>query len=235
MRRGAVWLRVYGGFAVAVVALGVAVYLATRVWIAHRPAATPPTPTRLIWVVARAVPADTPVPPGAIVAERWPVTVVPPTAYTGALNGVWAATALAPGMPVVTGAVFRPRTADGLAARLQPDTVAMNLAIPASAGADGVLAPGDRVSVIVTGSTGSTPVSEVFASDLFVLAINGSLAGTPTPGSPEQVMVAVTPSMAAALAYALDHATVTLVLDPLRGLIPAGARYGAQWPAAPQG
>jgi Flp pilus assembly protein CpaB len=225
---------VYGGFAVAVAALGVASYLATQVWIAHRPAAAPPVQTRLVWVVERTVPADTPVSPGAIVAAHWPVTVVPPTAYTGSLNGVWAATALAPGTPVVTGAVFQPRTADSLAARLQPGTVAMNLAIPASAGADGVVAPGDRVSVIVTGTAGATPISEVFASDVFVLAINGSLTGTPTPGSPEQVMVAVTPRMAAALAYALDHATVTLVLDPIRGLIAAGADYGTQWPALPQ-
>lgn len=235
MRQGAVWLRLYGGFAVAVVALGFAVYLAMTVWIAHRPATTAPIPTRLIWVVARAVPANTPVPPGAVIAERWPVTVVPPTAYTGSLNGLWAATALAPGMPVVTGAVFRPGTPDSLAARLVPGTVALNLAIPATAGADGVLAPGDHVSVIITGSGGTTPVSEVFASNLLVVAINGSLSGLPTPGSSEQVMVAVTPGMAAALAYALNHATVTLVLDPLRGRITVGARYGAQWPAVPQG
>jgi pilus assembly protein CpaB len=229
------WGRLYAWMVLTMVLVGVGVWAGLR-YLADRQAdALRAAPKVAVWVVTTPVAADTPVLPPDVKAELWPASLVPPGRYVGPVGGLYAAEALAPGEPLLASQVYRPATSDLIATRLPPGDVAVDLAVGPTNGVDGVIAPGDRVSVLATVPAGTNgPARTVlFLSHVEVLAVNGSLSAAPAPGQGEQLILAVTPRVAEALAFAQSHAALTVVLERPGahfGPVPA---YGANWPASP--
>jgi Flp pilus assembly protein CpaB len=229
------WGRLYAWLALTMVLVGVGVWAGLRYLAAQQAAAARAAPKVAVWVVTAPVAANTPILPADVKAEVWPAALVPPGRYVGAVAGLYAAEALDPGEPLLAAQVYRPASRDLIASRLPPGDVAVDLAVGPTNGVDGVIAPGDRVSVLATVPAGTDgPARTVlFLRHVAVLAVNGSLNAVPTPGQGEQLILAVTPTVAEALVFAQSHAALTVVLErpgAHYGPVPA---YGAGWPASP--
>ena len=224
------WRAVVPG-ALAILFTGLAVDWGVSAWLHARPATLPAPRSESVWVVATAVPANTPLGPSAVVRALRPVSTVPPGAWTGTPNGLWSTEALQPGTVLLAAQVFRPAGADVVADRLPRTEVAINLSVPAPQAADGIITPGDRIGILVTGTAHTTGFTTWFLQQVPVLAVNGSLTGASTPGATEQLLVAVSPAAAAALTYAAAHAALTLAIESPLAPVYHVPPYGAQWPA----
>ncbi len=233
------WWKINRWLVIGVLALAIAVYATLRVLALRPQQAVQNAQTVPVMVVAKAIPPDTQILGTDLVRKSYPVSLVPPGAFTGSLAGEWSTEALAPGQVLVASDVFAPASSDQIKARLPKGDVAYDLSLSAQAEVDGVIAPGDLITLFTslaggTGGSGSTGATQVFLEHVNVLAVNGSLGSPNTPGSAEQLILAATPPQAEALIYATAHSTLTAVLERPHenlGTIPA---YGPKFPAAPK-
>ena len=229
------WWRVNRWLLLGALAVGAAVYVGMRmVALNGRPVAAA-APTAVVYVLRQPLPADVPITAGDVGTETLPVSAVPPGALTVLPVGLWTSEALPADVPLVGQDVFSPATSEQVSVHIPPGDVAMNLSLPAPAAVDGIVAPGDHVSVMATvpASPQGKPETEWFLSHVLVLAVNGALTGSPTPGAGEALILAVTPRQAEAIQFAEVNGTLTVVLErPNESLTPP-ATYGPSWPAPP--
>lgn len=226
------WWRVNRWLLLAVLLLALALYAGLKV-LAKRAvvAANQPVATVSVLVVTTPVPADSPISPSDVSVRQFPASLVPVGAYRGSMTGLWASEALSPGEVLVASQVFSPKSADVIADRLPAGLVAFDLALAPTSSVDGVIAPGDHITIIAT----VNQVSEVFLSHVAVLGINGSLSGAPSAGAAEQLILALSVKDAEALAFAQTHGTLTVVLERPGTPPTKTAPYGSSWPAPPRG
>jgi pilus assembly protein CpaB len=133
----------------------------------------------------------------------------------------------------VSSDVFQPQSANILAARIAPGDMATDLPLSASDAVDGLIQPGDTVSLFttITESNGKV-VTEDFMNRVKVLAVNGSMvpSSSPTPGQGETLILALPPEQIAALLFAEQKGTISAVLDAPHSTAQAPAPYGlTQW------
>ncbi len=237
------WWKVSRWLVIGILLVVAGVYAGLR-FLASTKAAPVTTTTATVWVVTQPVPADAPIPPSSVKTETWPVKLLPLNAYQGSLAGLYTTEALPQGVPLVTTDLFNPATADLIPNRLPKGDVAFDFSTSPNSAVDGVIAPGDRIALLALvpppGKAGSTSSgtssatasnqSVVFMQGLNVLAVNGALTGGVTPGSGEQLILAVTPAQAEALVYAEAHTTFTVVLEAPHQKLGTVAPYGTQWP-----
>jgi Flp pilus assembly protein CpaB len=235
------WWKVSRWLIVGIILVLAGVYAGLK-YLASSKAAPVTTTTAQVWVLTAPVAADSPIPPSSVKIESWPVNLLPIDAYNGSLTGVYTTEALPEGVPLVASELFIPSTSDLIPNRLPKGDVAFDFPTSPNTAVDGVIAPGDEIALLALvpppGSTAASSSSTaqdqvtVFMQHLNVLAVNGALNGTATPGSGEQLILAVTPEQAEALVYAEAHTTFTVVLERPHqnlGKVPA---YGKQWPAS---
>lgn len=233
------WWRVNKWLVATVILVGAAVYAALT-WLeaSNRtaPSAAPPRPkTAIVYVLRSPMANGTQITAADLSAVSWPLNLIPPGVLKTPPEGLWTAEALPAGVPLVQQDVINPATSDLVAVHIPPGDVAMDLSLGPSAEVDGVVVPGDHVSVLVT--VGQTPNSksetEWFLRHVVVLAVNGQIAGTATPGAGESLILALTPTQALGLQYAESNGSLSVVLErPGEQLSPV-APYGRQWPTAP--
>jgi Flp pilus assembly protein CpaB len=232
------WWKINRWLIIGVLALAIAVYATLRVLALRPQQAATNSQTVTVLVVAKAIPVDSPILGSDLVERSYPVDLVPPGAYRGSLAGQLTTEALYPGQVLVTSDFFSPKTADQIPVRIPKGDVAYDLALPSQSEVDGVIAPGDRVTIFTSLSAGSpgggsTGATMVFLEHVNVLAVNGLLASSNTPGSEEQLILAVTPTQAEALVYASTHSTLTIVLERPKENLGKVSAYGSSFPAAP--
>jgi pilus assembly protein CpaB len=233
------FFRVNRGLLLSLVALAVAVYLSAtyvRQYLAGHTRSSLSVQHLVPVVVARTViSAMTPVTPQEVTVESWPSADVPPGSFSAveSLTGAWALETVAPGVPLVSSDVFQPQSANILAARIAPGDMATDLPLSASDAVDGLIQPGDTVSLFTTimESNGKV-VTEDFMNRVKVLAVNGSMvpSSSPTPGQGETLILALPPEQIAALLFAEQKGTISAVLDAPHSTAQAPAPYGlTQW------
>ena len=232
------WWRVNKWLVATVILVGAAVYAAlTWLQLSNRPvSSTPPRPETAIVYVLRAPLTDgTQITAADLSAVAWPLNLIPPGVLKTPPEGLWTAEALPAGVPLVQQDVLNPATSDLVSVHIPPGDVAMNLSLAASSEVDGVVVPGDHVSVLVTvGKSATTPSeTEWFLRHVLVLAVNGQIAGTATPGSGESLILALKPIQALGLQYAESNGTLGVVLERPSENLPGVPPYGRQWPTAP--
>ncbi len=187
-------------------------------------------------VVARSViQAMTPITANELTTESLPAASIPLGAYTTptALAGAWSAEVVSPGIPVVASETFIPKSANIIAARIARGDMATDVPLGASNAVDGLIQPGDSVSLFttITQSSGKSVVED-FLNRVPVLAVNGVLtpSTTSTPGQGETLILALNPAQIATLIYVQEKGTVTAVLDAPVGTTPVPLPYGVtQW------
>lgn len=209
---------------VAVILCAAAVYMSFRYVTQYmqeqaqqqRTVATAP-----VLVLTTATTAFEPLVAGDVTIRRYPVTLIPPGALSSVagLTGAWTTEALAPGIPLVGADIFYPKTSNVIAARIGPRDMAVDLPLGSSDAVDGLINPGDHISLFTqitpSGSGTPDPVVEDFMNNIPVLAVNGSLAPatTPTVGQGLTLILALPPEKIAALIFAEQHGTLVAVLD----------------------
>ena len=217
------FLRVNRWLMVGLVALGAAVYLSTR-YVSEagliRPAATSgPAPATTPVVVARvSLPAYSAVSATALEVEQVPAADVPPGALTSLsqAKGLWTSESVAVGVPLVASAVFSPKSANILASRIHPGNMAIDLPLPANDVVDGLVEPGDTISLFATiTEKNGQQAAEDFLNQVKVLAVNGSMAAssTPTTGQNLNLILALPPGQVAQLLFMHEKGPVEAVLD----------------------
>lgn len=234
------WWKINRWLVIGVLALAIAVYATLRV-LALRPQQTTTTSQSVsVLVIAKPIAADSPVLATDLARKAYPVTLVPPGAYTGSLVGQLTTEALAPGEVLVASDLYTPATSDQIASRLPKGDVGFDLSLPAPAEVDGIIAPGDHVTILAslapgTKGVGPTGTTQVFLQHVNVLAVNGSLTAPATPGAGEQLILAVTAPQAEALVYASTHASaLTLLLERPNQNLGTIPPYGPTFPTAPR-
>jgi Flp pilus assembly protein CpaB len=233
------WWRVNKWLVATIIFVGAAVYAALTVLAATPPttASTPPAAvhTAIVYVLRAPLADATQITAADLSAVAWPLNLIPPGALKSPPEGLWTAEALPAGVPLVSTDVINPATSDLVATHIPPGDVAMNLTLAASSEVDGVVVPGDRISILATvsasGRTG--PETEWFLRHILVLAVNGDLAGTATPGAGESLILALTPQQALGLQFAETAGQLQVVLERPGESLPAVPPYGRSWPAAP--
>ncbi len=232
------WWKINRWLIIGVLALAIAVYAGLRV-MALRPQQAIPTQTTVpVFVVIRPVPADAPLLADDVVERSYPVDLVPAGVFRGSFVGDYTTEALQPGEVLLASQLFYPPTSDLISARLPAGDVAFDLALSAQSEVDGIISPGDRITILATlgpgtpgaGSSGDT---RVFLRHVDVLAVNGALTGPATPGSGEQLILAIPLVDAEALTFAEQHAALTIVLERPHEHLATVAPYGPSWPVAP--
>ena len=227
----------------SLIALGIAAFFSLQYVnrIEQRVRAVPSAVPMSTVVVARVtIPALTPVMPNDVTTESVPTATVPVGAYSNvaALNGTWTQEAIAPGLPLVASQVFVPKSANVVAARIAPGDMATDVPLSASEAVDGLIEPGDEVSLFttITEATTKQTVVEDFLNRVRVLGVNGVMtppvatAASPTAGQGETLILALNPSQIATLLYVQERGTVTAVLDAPVGTTSVPKPYGqAQW------
>lgn len=134
----------------------------------------------------------------------------------GALSGEHAASNILPGQQLTSADFVSGGT--GIPAQLTPNQRAISLTLDASHGLDGVLEAGDYVDVYGGFNLNAVPVIRLLADDATVLKV-GTGGGTTGAGG-GQVLLAVTNTQAATLAYTADYGRVWLVLRPASAVNP---------------
>ncbi|MCY0878469.1 MAG: Flp pilus assembly protein CpaB [Firmicutes bacterium] len=233
------FFRVNRGLLLSLIALAVAVYLSAtyvRQYLAVHTRSSSSVQHLVPVVVARTtIAAMTPVTPAELTVESWPASDVPPGSFSAVtqLTGSWSLEAVQPGVPVVASDVFQPKSANILAARIAPGDMATDLPLSASDAVDGLIEPGDTVSLFttITESSGKV-VTEDFMNRVKVLAVNGSMvpSSAPTPGQGETLILALPPEQIAALLFAEQKGPITAVLDAPHSTAQPPTPYGlSQW------
>ena len=232
------WWKINRWLIIGVLALAIAVYAGLRVLALRPQQAVTPQANVPVYVLTRPVTADTPLAADDIIERMYPTNLIPPGAFRGTVVGEWSTEALAPGEVLLASQVFVPTTSDVVANRIPRGEVAFDLSVPAQSAVDGILAPGDRITIFTTvaGTTGTTTAAggtRVFLRHVDILAINGLLTGVPSPGASEQLILALPAVDAEALTYAEQHSTLTVVLERPHEHLGTVPIYGSGWPSAP--
>lgn len=235
------WWKVSRWLIIGILLVLAGVYAALR-FLAATKTAPVTTQTTNVYVLTQPVGADSPILPSDVKTETWPNSLLPLDAYYGSLAGAYSTEALPQGVPLVASDVFLPPNSDFIKDRLPKGDIAFNFPTNPSSAVDGVIAPGDQIALLAlvppagaktSSSSSSGTVNEqvvVFMQQLNVLAVDGSLTAGNTPGSGEQLILAVTPQQAEALVYAEAHTTFTVVLEAPHQKLGTVAPYGPQWP-----
>jgi len=184
-----------------------------------------------VLVASQPIAAYTPLTPNLVKTVRLPASAIPTGALENisALSGAWTTEAISPGIPLVQSAVFYPKSANIIAARIAPGDMAIDIPFGATSAVDGLIQPGDDVALFIstTKSNGDKVVAD-FLNHLKVLAVNGSLtpSTTSTVGQGLNLIVALSPSQIEALIYAEQNAgSLTLALEAPHSTAVAPAPY----------
>lgn len=175
------------------------------------------TATIPVIVAAGSIPAYEPLTSQEVRVELMPSDAVPPGALTavGQIQGAWTVHAVSQGVPVVQADVFWPHNANVLAARISPQDMAIDLPLTAQDAVDGLIQPGDHISLFTTITSAQGPQTVDFLNNIPVLAVNGSLAplSTAPVGQGEVLVLALPPKDVAALIFAQQQAPFVVALD----------------------
>ena len=233
-----VFFRVNRWLLLSLIVLAAAVYVSAHYVqrLIARPTSAGAAVATVSVVVARtAIPAMAPIPASDLVVESWPTSTAPPGAYgsLSALSGAWSTEAIAPGVPLVGSETFVPKTANVLAARIAPGDMATDVSLAATATVDGLIQPGDTISLFTTiTESNNKQVTEDFMNHVKVLAVNGSMtpSTTSTAGQSETLILALPPNQIAQLLFVQQKGSVTAVLDAPHSTAQAPTPYGVtQW------
>ncbi len=199
-----------------------------RTVVGHGNVATIP-----VVVAATQIGAFVPLVPQDVVVKQFPQNLAPPGAISSlaSISGAWTTTSVAPGMPVSQSAVFFPKTSDVLASRIASGDMAVDLPLGSANAVDGLLVPGDRVSLFTTiPESGTTSVVEDFMNNIPVLGVNGLLtpSATSTIGQGLTLILALPASRIPALLYAEQQGKLVAALDPPHSTAPIPAPYTTQ-------
>lgn len=234
------FFRVNRWLLVSLIALGAAVYVSTRyvdsvLSNAPHPGATSAVQEEAVVVVRTAVPAYEVVTAADVGIEQMPVGDVPVGAYTqvSQVVGQWTQEAIAPGLPIVSSDVFQPKSANILAARIHPGDMAVDLPLGANSVVDGLVEPGDTISLFttITEKTGQQ-VTEDFLNSVKVLAVDGNLSQTTPPqaGQNLTLILALPPSQVAKLLFTQQKGAIEAVLDAPNAVTVPPKPFGTtQW------
>lgn len=215
---------------VALIAGGVAAYLATRdsepltetiAQPASAPATAPVTqivqaPTMQVLVASQKIAAGERITPASLQWTEWPETAMRPeyitiTSTPGAIDEMSQSMARGeffPGEPIrreklaVAGEGF-------LSAILKDGTRGVSVAVAAESASGGFIVPDDHVDVVLTRPTGLGQMSETILTDVRILAINAWLGGTPKEEAPADET-----EKASTAGVFSNTAIATLELDP---------------------
>lgn len=213
-KRMGTFFRINRWLLAGIVVIGVAAYVSARyVQIAIQQAdARTHVPTVQVMVASQAILAYQPVTPSMLTTKTLPVSAVPAGAYSSVqgLSGAWTTEALSPGVPVVSSDVFFPKTANVLAARINPQDMAVDVPLSSTNAIDGLITPGDNVALFVTITPKTGPkFIEDFMNHVKVLAVNGSMSppSAPQVGQSPNLIVAMKPSRIEALLFAEQNSS----------------------------
>lgn len=203
-----------------------------------------------VLVAADALPVGRVIDGSALAWQEWPegaaraaaahgvVHVAAEAARSEAANafaGAVVRAAMVRGEPVTEAKLARPEGASLLSAVLSPGMRTVTLGVDVTAGAGGMLQPGDRVDVMLTadlpdpnagqvdprtGRQNPRYVTETILRDMKVLTVDRNLAAAdaaPDAPIPTNVTLEATPRQAEQVATALRVGRLTLALRPLRG------------------
>lgn len=207
---------------ISLLVLGVAAYLSLvyvrQLMAINSTGTVAPVKTVDVVVPAVAVAAFTPLTASDLAVKAMPVSAVPPGSYStlSSVEGQWSNEALAPGNPVVSSEVFAPKSANILAARIHPGDMAMDLPLSATNAVDGLIQPGNTISLFTTiKEKNGQQVTEDFMNHIKVLAVNGNLAAatSPTTGQSLTLILALPPEKIATLMFVSQKGSVQAVLD----------------------
>ena len=215
------FLRVNRWLIVSLLALGVAVYLSSNYVhqvLAKKAVNAAPAALVPVVVARQNIPPFTPLVSGDLTVKAFVPSSVPAGAVTSTATviGDWSSETISSGMPVVNTAVFAPKAANILAARIKPGDMAVDLPLGAANVVDGLVQPGDTISLFTTiTETNHNQVTEDFLNRIKVLGVNGSLAplSSPTTGQSLTLILALPPSDVAKLLFVEQKGTVNAVLD----------------------
>lgn len=206
---------------ISLVMLGIAAYWSLTYvhnLMTSRSSATAPVATVQVVVPSTGIAAYTPLTSANLKTISLPVGAVPPGSFNtvNALQGQWSNEALAVGVPIVSSEVIAPKTANILAARIHPSDMAIDLPLAANNAVDGLIYPGDTISLFttITESNGQQ-VMEDFMNGVKVLAVNGSMvpATTSTVGQSVTLILALPPKDVAMLLFMENKGSVQAALD----------------------
>lgn len=224
---------------VSLVALGAAVYVSTHyvrdvLDVVPRTNQTSPQPEATVVVARTNLPAYSVITAGDITVETVPASLVPPGAISASSQvvGQWTDEAVSAGVPIVHATVFAPQSANILAARIQPGDMAVDLPLTANQVVDGLVEPGDTISLFetITEQNGQQ-ASEDFLNTVKVLAVNGSLTPVPaTAGQNLTLILALPPRQVTELLFMQQKGSIEAVLDAPNAVTKPPIPFGtAQW------
>lgn len=216
------FLRVNRWLVVALIALGAAVYLSTRyvhqVLAVEAPTRTTQSATVDVVVARTSLPAFSVVGPGDVMIEQVPEAQAPPGSFTrlDQVVGKWTNESVSEGIPLVSSAVFAPQSANILASRIRPGDMAVDLPLTANDVVDGLVQPGDTISLFATVTErNNQQATEDFLNRVKVLAVNGSMtpASGSTVGQNLTLILALPPRQIAELLFMQQKGPIYAVLD----------------------
>lgn len=215
------FLRVNRWLILSLVALACALYLSSqyiKTEVASPTSATAPAAETTVVVARTAIPAYSVITASDLMVERIPTSDVPGGAASqvAGMVGQWTKEAIQPGIPIVTSEVFQPKSANILAARITPGDMAVDLPLNATNVVDGMVEPGDTVSLFATiTEKNGQKATEDFLNQVKVLAVNGSFAplSQPTTGQNLTLILALPPKQIAQLLFMQQKSPIDAVLD----------------------
>lgn len=233
------FLRVNRWLLAALLALGVAVYVSSR--YVHQVLAvqssthtTQPVTTDVV-IARTSLPAFSVIGVGDVMIERVPVTQAPPGSFSQVdqVVGKWTNESLSQGIPVVSSAIFAPQSANILASRIRPGDMAVDLPLTANDVVDGLVQPGDAISLFATITEhNGQQATEDFLNQVKVLAVNGSMtpATSLTVGQNLTLILALPPRQIAQLLFMQQKGPIYAALDAPNAKTPVPIPYTtSQW------
>lgn len=186
------------------VALIAGVTLAT-LWLMRAPdtrvAEREQVPQQTVLTAARPLPAGTLLRAGDLAWRQMPADSVPEGAYAqgqiaeSELFGAVVRRDIGVGEPVIVGRVVKPTESGFLAAVLNPGMRAVSIDIDAASGNAGLVAPGDRVDILLTQTLGerggndeTRTVGETVLRDLRVVAVGQAISAAERPAPAQSAL-----------------------------------------------
>jgi len=221
VERIATFIRINRWLLAGLVAIGLATWVSVHYvhQVIRQDVAKTQVPTIAVMVANQPIPAYTPITPNLLKTVMFPASAIPTGVFQNvqSLTGAWTTEAISPGIPLVQSAVFFPKTANIIAARIAPGDMAVDVPLSATGAVDGLIQPGDTVALFIstTKPNGDKVIAD-FLNHLKVLAVNGSLSpsATSTVGQGLNLIVALSPPQIEALVYAEQNANaITAALE----------------------
>jgi pilus assembly protein CpaB len=155
----------------------------------------------------------------ALAVAQWPLTTIPPGAYTriDSVAGRVTKVPIFNGEPLVPGRLAPQGTSPGLETKITPGKRAMSVRVNDVSGVAGMIQPNSRVDILYTGNPGGDGEgrkSKLFMNNMRILAM-GQQTQRGQDGRPIQTSVAtieVTPEEGELLAVALSQGSFQLLL-----------------------